>query len=115
LDQQKESIQARPLNQFLQEGKQYIGDGSDLITAMTSCTMSFEKNGTLYNLILTPDPKGGVIVCWPGNATYRWYPSGQYGSGGIKFLHGDDGLDNEGVDATTILFQLESVDIWAVV
>jgi len=48
-------------------------------------TIEFQPgNGTRYELTMVNDPHGGVLVVWPTQATYRWYP--RYGE--LKFLHG---------------------------
>ena len=41
-------------------------------------------NGTRYGLTLVDDPHGGVLVVWPTEATYRWFP--KYGE--LRHLHG---------------------------
>ena len=35
----------------------------------------FEAEGTRYDLVLTNDPYGGVLVVWPATGyVWRWYP-----------------------------------------
>jgi len=41
-------------------------------------------NGTRYDMALVDDPHGGILVIWPSQATYRWFP--RYGE--LRFLHG---------------------------
>lgn len=33
-------------------------------------TATFDANGTRFELVLTPDPNGGVLVIWPAG---RWF------------------------------------------
>lgn len=34
----------------------------------------FESQGTCFDLVLTPDPYGGILVVWPaGRQFWRWY------------------------------------------
>tara|TARA_Y100001963_G_scaffold143363_1_gene214160 strand:+ start:54 stop:299 length:246 start_codon:yes stop_codon:yes gene_type:complete len=40
-------------------------------------------DGTNYDIVLVPDPYGGILAIWPGNSTWRYY-EGEY----LKFLHG---------------------------
>jgi len=36
----------------------------------------FEAEGTRYDLVLTNDPYGGVLVAWPATGyLWRWYPN----------------------------------------
>ena len=49
-------------------------------------TVEFQPgNGTRYEITMVDDPHGGVLVVWPTQATYRWYP----GYGELKHLHGN--------------------------
>jgi hypothetical protein len=37
--------------------------------------MVFETDGTCYDLVLTNDPYGGVLVIWPATGyVWRWHP-----------------------------------------
>tara|TARA_Y100001937_G_C7037460_1_gene293049 strand:+ start:191 stop:430 length:240 start_codon:yes stop_codon:yes gene_type:complete len=50
------------------------------------CTYDFQPgNGTRYEITLVDDPHGGVLVVWPTQATYRWFP--RYGE--LRHLHGN--------------------------
>jgi len=35
----------------------------------------FERDGTCYDIVLTNDPYGGVLVVWPATGyLWRWFP-----------------------------------------
>ena len=37
--------------------------------------MVFDMDGTCYDLVLTNDPYGGVLVIWPATGyLWRWFP-----------------------------------------
>lgn len=42
-------------------------------------------DGTRYDIVLVPDPYGGILVIWPGQSTWRYY-EGDY----LKWLHGKE-------------------------
>lgn len=42
-------------------------------------------DGTRYDIVLVPDPYGGILVIWPGKSTWRYYERDY-----LKFLHGDE-------------------------
>ena len=63
-----------------------------------------ENRGTRFNLMITNDSFGGLLVVWPGYATYRWHPSGlNREAASLVRLHG---VENE-VDEKFILEFLE--------
>lgn len=46
---------------------------SDLLFDPTH--LVFETDGTCYDLVLTNDPYGGVLVIWPATGyLWRWHP-----------------------------------------
>ena len=56
----------------------------------TPQTFDFQPgNGTRYEVTLVDDPHGGVLVVWPTQATYRWFPdSVSWDPNNLDFLHG---------------------------
>lgn len=52
----------------------------------TPQTFDFQPgNGTRYEITLVDDPHGGILVVWPNQATYRFYPRNSE----LKHLHGN--------------------------
>jgi len=53
-------------------------------------TVEFQPgNGTRYEITMVDDPHGGILVVWPTQATYRWYPeSHEWDPSNLQFLHG---------------------------
>lgn len=49
-----------------------------------------QKTGSRYDLVVVPDPYGGVLVVWAGVCTWRYFAPRKIGSseGELKFLHG---------------------------
>jgi len=52
-------------------------------------TVEFQPgNGTRYEVTMVDDPHGGILVVWPTQATYRWFPD----NGELKHLHGTQNI-----------------------
>ena len=53
----------------------------------------FETDGTRYDLVLTNDPHGGVLVIWPATGyLWRWYP-GDYLKALSNICNDHDGIN----------------------
>ena len=49
--------------------------GIALKDSLASEHIVFETDGTRYDLVLTDDPYGGVLVIWPATGyLWRWHP-----------------------------------------
>jgi len=56
------------------------------VFALSGCHYDVSPgDGTRYDFVTVDDPYGGVLVIWPGQSTWRWYPDDY-----LKFLHGTE-------------------------